>query len=66
MNWKSLRSVEGPRVGYENKEGTAFAFFPHSAEDGRTYWLERVRCVLFYGEMSERWLVKRWLGKAKV
>jgi len=63
VNWKSLQSVEGPGESFEERQGTAFAIFPHRAEDGRTYWLQRVRALLFYGPLSNRWFVKKWLGK---
>lgn len=66
MIWKSLVQEMGPGNGYQSKRGFAFAFFPHRAEDGKTYWLERVPVIFFYGVLSQRWIVKRWLGGKEV
>ena len=65
MKWRSLQSVEGPTNDYDEGKGIAFAILPHRAEDGKTYWLEWVPAILFYGMMSKRWIVKRWLGKTE-
>lgn len=62
MNWKSkkIRSYK------ESYHAPRFAFLPHRANDGRTYWLEWVPCLITH--VGGTWLDDapweriEWLG----
>ena len=70
MTWKSLVGRTRPLVAlplngatpYESVEGIAFAWFPHRATDGNTYWLQECKVIIFWGVVRQGWIVERWVG----
>lgn len=62
MYWKSRSPIVQDPSPFEKGWGKRFAFLPHKAEDGRTYWLEKVGVKLYWGPLTRTWRIDKWLG----
>lgn len=63
MRWISKQKPpkkQKPRPG-NKRERVIFAFLPHRAEDGNTYWLEKIIAIEIFSYFGPVWIRLRYL-----